>query len=91
MRCWLFALVSAAALAEPAPLVARLELAPKQQLTVDSVFEGAIRNAGFAVDSGKLAFMRHGKPVAATVGRSTLTPLVDLNFGGASAVMRFVF
>jgi hypothetical protein len=68
-----------------------LQLSAPTRVDMDSVFNGAIHSAGFAVDSGKLAFMRRGRPVNATVGRSTLTPLVDFNFGGATAVMRFVF
>ena len=72
-------------------LIPQLQLTPPPKLDMDSVFTGAINAAGFAVDSGKLAFTRRGRPLAATLGRSTLTPLVDFNFGGAQAVMRFVF
>jgi hypothetical protein len=90
--CALLLALSSAALAEPTPpLPAKLELTPPPRLDMDSVFTGAIRSAGFTVDSGKLAFMRRGRPVAATLGRSIFTPLVDFNFGGAQAVMRFVF
>jgi hypothetical protein len=66
-------------------------LAPAPKLDMDTAFTSAIHAAGFAVNDGKLAFTRRGRPLAATVGRSTLTPLVDFNFGGATAVMRFVF
>jgi hypothetical protein len=66
-------------------------VAPPARLSMDSVFTNAISAAGFRVDNGKLAFTRNGRPLAATVGRSTFMPLVDFNFGGATAVMRFVF
>jgi len=72
-------------------LVPELKLAPPPKMDMDSAFTSVIQTAGFAVNDGKLAFTRRGRPLAATVGRSTFTPLVDFNFGGATAVMRFVF
>lgn len=94
MRWCALIFVSSLTLAEPLPSKLEpptLEVAAPAKLDMDSLFTGAIRSAGFAVDSGKLAFMRRGRPVNATVGCSTFTPLVDFNFGGATAVMRFVF
>jgi hypothetical protein len=72
-------------------LALQLQVAAPPKLDMDAAFTGAIRAAGFAVDNGKLAFTRRGRPVAVAVGRSTLAPLVDFNFGGATAVVRFVF
>jgi hypothetical protein len=66
-------------------------IAAAPKLNMDAAFTNAIHAAGFAVDNGKLAFTRGGRPLAVAVGRSTLAPLVDFNFGGATAVVRFVF
>jgi hypothetical protein len=82
--------LSSLAWGDPA-LVSKSELRPPAPVNLDSMFESAIRGAGFAIESGKLAFTRHGHTVTATLGRSQLTPLVDVGTGGASAVVRFAF
>ena len=89
MKLLAFMLLTAAAAAEPRPPT--LHLVEPKKLTMDSVFEDMLSSAGFRIDDGKLAFVRHGQEVAKVVGRSRLTPLVDVSLGGASAVMRFRF
>jgi hypothetical protein len=98
MRCLLLVALSSLAWADPieGSPAARHELLKSElkrptALSLDSVFESAIRGAGFAIESGKLAFTSHGHTVTATVGRSQLTPLVDVTTAGAAAFMRFVF
>jgi hypothetical protein len=90
MRCLLLMAVSSLAWGDP-PLLSKSQLKPPERVSLDSVFENAIRGAGFAIESGKLAFTSHGHTVTATVGRSQLTPLVDVTTAGAAAFMRFVF
>ena len=94
MRCLLLVALSSLAWAEPiegSPAARHLALL-KSELkrptapNLDSMFESAIRGAGFAIESGKLAFTSHGHTVSATVGRSQLTPLVDVTTAGAAVI-----
>jgi hypothetical protein len=79
----------ALALAEPR-LSLHIEL-PAPKLDLDSLFERAVCAAGFTIDGGRLAFTHHGKPLVIIAGRARLTPLIDLSFGGVTALIRFAY
>jgi hypothetical protein len=75
---------------------ARAEPQKLREPDLDSVFESAIGAAGFGISGGKLVLMRKTREgrreqLAFLVGRARVTPLFDVNFGGATAHFRFTF
>jgi hypothetical protein len=64
--------------------------------SVYAVFDGILHSAGLGISSGKLAVYTRGKDgrteqLAVNVGTARLTPLFDVNFRGATGVLRFAF
>ena len=58
----------------------------------DGAFAGLMNAAGVGVSSGKIIFLRRNRDaVAVAVGTARLTPLFDVRFGSASALLRFTF